>query len=71
MVLSISVVIGSTFGYLIADQALGLIYKYYVPVSPLTSLICGLLIGASAIVIIVFSILAPANASPVKGLRQE
>ena len=71
IVLSISILLGSLLGYLIADKTLAMIYKYYVSVSPLTSLLCGIFIGASAVVMIVFSILPPAKANPVKGLRQE
>lgn len=71
IVLSISLIIGGALGYLIADQILAMIYKIYVPVSPMTSLISGVFIVAAAVLIICFSIAAPAKSNPVVGLREE
>ena len=69
--LSISVAIGSVFGYLISDQTLGMVYRYYESASPAISLMTGLFIGIVALAIIISSVLAPAKANPVSGLRQE
>lgn len=71
IILSISVAIGSAFGFLISNQALAMIYGYYESASIGISLMTGLFIGVTATIIIVASILAPAKANPVIGLRQE
>ena len=70
-VLTISLVVGSLLGFAISNMTLGMIYKYYIDVSPFTSLMSGLFIGIIALSIITLSILAPAKANPVIGLRQE
>ena len=70
-VLSISFLLGGILGYLISNAILGMVYRYYVEVSPLTSLASGLLVGIVAVLILTFSILAPARANPVNGLRDD
>ncbi len=70
-VLSIAIIVGSALGYLISDMVLGMIYRYYVSISPLTSLICGLFISIMAVIIITLSVMAPARANPVVGLRDD
>lgn len=69
--LIISVAVGSAFGFLISNQTMAMIYRYYDSASPLISLGTGLFIATTALMIIIFSILAPAKANPVNGLRQE
>lgn len=71
VILTISMIVGSLLGFLISDQALGLVYRYYESASPALSLLVGLSIGGMAMLIIAMSILAPAKANPVIGLRQE
>ncbi len=71
IILGISVVVGSVFGFLISDTALGMVYLYYQAVSPMISLVTGLFIGFIAISIITISILTPAKANPVAGLRED
>lgn len=70
-VLAISLLLGSILGYFISDAVLGLIYKYYVDVSPLTSLASGLFIGIVATFILIVSVLTPAKANPAHGLRDD
>ena len=69
--LGASLVVGAILGYFIADQVLAMIYKYYVSVNPLTSLLTGLFIAFIAIAILCFSVITPAKANPVIGLREE
>ncbi len=71
IILMISVIIGSTFGFLVSDGVLSMLYLYYQSVSPTTSLLIGLTIGLTAVLIITVSIISPARANPVSGLRQE
>ncbi len=70
-VLSISLVLGCVLGFLISNAVLGLVYRYYVEVSPFTSLASGLLIGIVAAVILIFSVMASAKMNPVVGLRDD
>lgn len=70
-VLLIALLVGAALGYLISELILGMIYKYYVTVSPATSLLSGLFISIVAIGIISFSVIAPAKANPVSGLRDD
>ncbi|MEO9869819.1 ABC transporter permease [Ekhidna sp.] len=70
-VLSISIFIGCALGYLISEMVLSMLYRYYVIVSPFTSLASGLFISTVAIVIITLSVVTPAKANPVIGLRNE
>lgn len=71
IVLSISVAVGSMLGFVISNQVLAMIYGYYESASPIISLMTGLFIGSMALLIIVVSIVTPAKANPVMGLRQE
>jgi len=71
VILLISIVIGSAFGFIVSDQALGIVYRYYESASPAISLGTGIFIGSIAILIVVVSILSPAKANPVVGLREE
>lgn len=71
VVLSVSMIIGCVLGYFISDMVLGMVYRLYVDVSPLTSLFSGLFIVGVAILIIILSILSPVRANPVVGLREE
>ena len=70
-VLSISLVIGCILGYLISDAILGLVYRYYVDISPLTSLASSLFIGIVAALVLTISVITPAQANPVTGLRDD
>ena len=70
-VLAISLILGSVLGYLISDAVLGLLYKYYVDVSPLTSLVSGLFIGIVTTFILIVSVSTPAKANPAIGLRDD
>ncbi|MEP1097356.1 MAG: FtsX-like permease family protein [Cyclobacteriaceae bacterium] len=71
IVLLIALVAGCSLGYFISDTVLGLIYKYYVDVSTVTVAICGLFILIMSLMAITGAVAAPANANPVKGLREE
>ncbi|WP_462253536.1 ABC transporter permease [Ekhidna sp.] len=70
-VLSISLVIGCILGYLISDAILGLVYRYYVDISPLTSLASSIFIGIVAALVLTISVITPAQANPVTGLRDD
>ncbi len=71
IVLSIALIVGSALGYLISDGVLGLIYKYYIDVSAMTVSISGIFIVILSLITITSAIVAPANANPVVGLREE
>lgn len=70
-VLFISLILGCILGYIISDTVLGLVYKYYVDISPFTSLASGLFIGIVAVFILTLSVISPAKANPVIGLRDD
>lgn len=70
-VLLIALATGSTLGYLISEMVLSMIYRYYVAISPVTSLMSGLFIAVVAVIIITLSVMAPAKANPVLGLRDD
>ena len=70
-VLTIAIVVGSALGYLISEMVLSMIYRYYVAISPFTSIVSGLFISIVAITIVTLSVLAPAKANPVVGLRDD
>lgn len=70
-ILSIAIVVGGALGYLISEMVLGMVYKYYVSISPTTSLLSGMFITLVAIAIITLSVLNPAKANPVIGLRDD
>ncbi|MEM7296743.1 MAG: FtsX-like permease family protein [Bacteroidota bacterium] len=71
IVLSISILFGCALGYIISDMVLGMVYRYYVDISPTTSLFSGLFIAFVAFAIIIASIWGAAKANPVVGLREE
>lgn len=71
IILLFAVFIGSLLGYLVADNALSMIYKYHVDVSPLTSVLCALFIVLFSVVMISVAVFSPAKANPVVGLRDE
>ena len=71
IVLSIAMIVGCGLGYFISDAVLGLIYKYYIDVSAITISISGVFIVVISLLIITGAIVAPANANPVTGLREE
>ncbi len=71
IVLMIALIVGSALGYLISDGVLGLIYKYYIDVSAITVTISGIFIVVLSLIAITSAIVAPANANPVVGLREE
>ncbi len=71
IVLSVAMIVGCGLGYFISDAVLGLIYKYYIDVSAITISISGIFIVIISLIIITGAIVAPANANPVVGLREE
>ncbi|MEP5612852.1 MAG: ABC transporter permease [Cyclobacteriaceae bacterium] len=71
IVLLLSMIVGCSLGYFISDAVLGIIYKYYVDVSAVTIAISGLFILIISLMAITGAVAAPANANPVKGLREE
>ncbi len=71
IVLLIALVVGTVLGYLVSDTVLGLIYKYYIDVSALTIGISGIFIVVLSLITITSAVIAPANANPVLGLREE
>lgn len=71
IVLLIAMAVGCTLGYFISDAVLGLIYKYYVDVSATTIAVSGISIVLLSLIAITSAIITPANANPIKGLREE
>lgn len=71
IVLTIALVVGSALGYLLSDAVLQMIYKYYVNVTPMTSLLSALVIALFSLAMISLAIFVPAKANPVVGLRSE
>ncbi|MEP1034224.1 FtsX-like permease family protein [Ekhidna sp.] len=69
--LSIAVIVGGALGYLISEMVLSMVYKYYVAISPTTSLLSGMFITLVAVLIITLSVMTPAMANPVVGLRDD
>lgn len=70
-VLSIAVIVGCALGYLISEMVLSMLYRYHVDISPVTSLLSGLFISIVALAIVTISVMAPAQANPVVGLRDD
>ncbi|MEM9897346.1 MAG: FtsX-like permease family protein, partial [Bacteroidota bacterium] len=71
IILAMSMILGSVLGYYVSEMMVSMLYAYYESASVLLSVLVAASIGAIAFVIIVLSVLRPAKANPVLGLRQE
>lgn len=71
VILLIAMTLGSVLGYVISNAVLGVIYKYHVQPSLLTSLMSGAFVVVLSLIIISNVARVSANSNPIRGLSDE